>query len=154
MEMSGKKGIASVVATDCKITTAVNQDAEREMSVRDENMVKGKATAWGGLVLTFGGFAAAFGVAACCALPLLFLSLGLGTAWLTVIALAAVPYRGALLIVSALALMAGAGLLWRQQRSAMACDAGSYCTPPVFRLITLLGLALGAILLWAGYNYV
>jgi len=34
------------------------------------------------LLLAAGGLAAAFGAASCCALPLLFGSLSLGTAWL------------------------------------------------------------------------
>jgi mercuric ion transport protein len=46
----------------------------------------------GAALLTFGGLAAAFGLASCCALPLLLTTLGLGTAWLSGIALIA-SYR-------------------------------------------------------------
>jgi mercuric ion transport protein len=120
----------------------------------DGNSAARIPSAWGGLMLTLGGFAAAFSVAACCALPLLFLGLGLSTAWLTTIALIAVPYRGPLLIFSALALVAGAGLLWRQQRAAMSCKPGQYCVSPAVRFLTLAGLVMGAALLWAGYTYV
>lgn len=108
----------------------------------------------GGSFLTLGGLAAAFGLASCCALPLLLASLGLGTAWLTGVALAAVPHRNTLLMVSAVALCSGAVLLWRQQRRAMTCAPGGVCASPSVRALNLLGLVIGAILLWAGYTYV
>ncbi len=69
-------------------------------------------------LLTLSGLAAAFGVAACCALPLLLISLGLSTAWLGGIASVAAPNRTLLLVFAALALAGGAILLWRQQRHA------------------------------------
>lgn len=40
------------------------------------------ARPWGAMGLTVGGVAAAFSVAACCALPILLGSIGVGTAWL------------------------------------------------------------------------
>jgi mercuric ion transport protein len=113
-----------------------------------------KLTSLGGGLLTLGGLAAAFGVASCCALPLLLASFGLGTAWLTGVALTAVPYRNPLLILSAIALAGGAILLWRQQRAAMTCAADGVCVPPAIRVLNLLGLVAGAVLLWAGYTYV
>ncbi len=124
------------------------------MMAAEEQETPRKRMAWSGLMLTLGGFAAAFSVAACCALPLLFLSLGLGTAWLTTIALIAVPYRGPLLLGSALALIIGAGLLLRQQRIAISCKPGQTCASPSVRLLTLAVLVTGAVLLWAGYTYV
>jgi len=51
-------------------------------------------------------------------------------------------------------LLAGAGLLLRQQRAAVHCGPDSVCTPPWIRMLTLAGLVLGAALLWAGYRYV
>ena len=104
-------------------------------------------------LLTFGGLAAAFGVAACCALPLLMISLGLGTAWLGGIASVAAPIRSLLLVVAALALAGGAALLWRQQRHAATCGPNGVCTPPAVRLVTLVGLIVGIVLLIAGYLY-
>ncbi|MBN8907782.1 MAG: hypothetical protein J0H99_14365, partial [Rhodospirillales bacterium] len=62
---------------------------------------------------------AAFGVASCCALPFLLATLGLGTAWLGGIALLAAPHRLFLLAASALCLVAGAVLLWRQRGAAI-----------------------------------
>ena len=108
----------------------------------------------GGSLLTFGGMAAAFSVASCCALPLLLTSFGLGTAWLTGLAMAAVPYRNVLLAASAIALLGGAVLLWRQHRAAATCAPGGKCTPPIVRVLNLLGLLIGVSLLWAGYRYV
>lgn len=108
----------------------------------------------GAAVLTLGGIAAAFGVASCCALPILLTTAGLGAGWLSGIAIAASPYRTVLLSLSALFLIGGAILLWRQQRRAMTCGPDGVCTPPVVRAGLLIGLLLGATLLWLGYSYV
>jgi mercuric ion transport protein len=53
----------------------------------------------GAALLTLGGLAAAFGLASCCALPLLLTTLGLGTAWLSVVAVMAAPHRGVLTVI-------------------------------------------------------
>ena len=105
-------------------------------------------------LLTVAGLAAAFGVAACCALPLLLISLGLSTAWLAGIASFAEPNRDMLLVFAALALAGGAFFLWRQQRYAARCGPNGFCTPPAVRLLTLVGLLVGLVLLIAGYLYV
>jgi mercuric ion transport protein len=105
-------------------------------------------------LLTLGGLAAAFGVAACCALPLLLISLGLGTAWLGGVASVSAPNWSLLLVFAALALAGGAIYLWRQQRYASTCGPNGVCTPPVVRLLTLVGLIVGVVLLIAGYLYV
>jgi mercuric ion transport protein len=107
----------------------------------------------GAELLTFGGLAAAFGLASCCALPLLLTTLGLGTAWLTGVAVMAEPHRGVLLAIGALCLLGGAVLLWRQQRAATTCGPDGACTPPWVRAATLVGLLIGVGLLWAGYTY-
>ena len=107
----------------------------------------------GAMLITLGGLAAAFGVASCCALPLLLTTIGVSTAWLGGVALLAAPHRGALLIVGALCLVGGAALLWRQQRAASTCGPNGACTPPAVRVLTLVGLLIGAGLLWAGYAY-
>ena len=108
----------------------------------------------GASLLTLGGLAASFGLAACCALPLLLTTLGLGTAWLAGIATLAAPNRSLLLAVGALCLGGGAILLWRQQRHAASCGSNGICTPPLVRGLTLVGLLIGAALLYAGYLYV
>jgi mercuric ion transport protein len=97
--------------------------------------------------------AAAFGVASCCALPLLLTTVGVSTAWLGGVALLAAPHRAVLLTVGALCLAGGAMLSWRQQRSAATCGADGACTPPVVRVLILVGLLIGASLLWVGYAY-
>ena len=121
-------------------------------SVDASPQAEGPKASWPAL-LTFGGLAAAFGVAACCALPLLMISLGLGTAWLGGIASVAAPIRSLLLVFAALALAGGAALLWRQQRHAATCGPNGVCTPPAVRLVTLVGLIVGLVLLIAGYLY-
>ena len=104
-------------------------------------------------LLTFAGLGAAFGLAACCALPLLLISLGLSTAWLGGIASIAAPNRALLMAVAALTLGGGAVLLWRQQRHAATCGPNGVCTPPAVRALTLSGLIIGVVLLIAGYLY-
>ena len=105
-------------------------------------------------LLTFAGLSAAFGLAACCALPLLLISLGLSTAWLGGIASIAAPNRTLLLVFAALTLAGGAIFLWRQQRHAATCGPNGVCTPPAVRVLTLVGLIIGVVLLIAGYLYV
>ncbi len=108
----------------------------------------------GAALFTLAGLAAAFGLAACCALPLLLTTIGLSTAWLGGVALTTAPHRGALLAVGVFCLLGGAVLLWRQQRAAATCGPNGVCTPPAVRVLTFVGLLIGAGLLWAGYNYV
>lgn len=108
----------------------------------------------GAVTLTLAGIAAGFGVAACCALPILFASAGIGAAWLGGVAIVAAPYRTPLLVVGALCLIAGAALLLRQQLTAARCGPGGVCTPRWMRILTLAGLIFGAALLWGGYSYV
>lgn len=108
----------------------------------------------GAAIFTVGGVAAAFGVASCCALPILLTTAGLGAGWLGGIALVASPYRTLLLCLSALFLIGGAIMLWRQQRVAMTCESEGVCAPPAARAVLLIGLLLGVTLLWLGYSYV
>ncbi len=104
-------------------------------------------------LFTVAGLAAAFGVASCCALPLLLATIGAGTVWLGGVAVMAAPHRGMLLVVGALCLLGGAILLWRQQRAVAACGAKCGHTSSAVRALTLVGLLVGAALLWAGYTY-
>lgn len=109
---------------------------------------------FGAASLTLAGIAAAFGVAACCGLPILFASAGIGAAWLGGVGIAAAPYRTLLLALSALCLIAGAVLQFRQQVTATRCGPGGACTPRWARALTLVGLLIGAALLWLGWRYV
>ena len=125
-----------------------------DKSSADASSQGARPRASGSTLLMLGGLAAAFGVAACCALPLLMISLGLGTAWLGGIASVAAPIRSLLLLFAALALAGGGILLWRQQRHAATCGPNGVCTPPAVRSLTLIGLLVGIVLLIAGYFYV
>lgn len=107
----------------------------------------------GAALLTLGGIAAAFGVASCCALPILLTAAGLSAAWLGGVASLAAPYRTILLLVSALSLIGGAVLLWRMQQRARACGPGGIGARLALRVLLLVGLLTGAVLLWLGYSY-
>ena len=113
---------------------------------------RGKPRGIGAVVLTSGGILAGFAAAACCALPLLLGTLGLGSAWLFTVAAVAAPHRTALLIGGGAALALGAVLWWRQRTEV--CEPGAWCAKPRVRLLTLIGLLIGVILLVAGYVYV
>lgn len=100
-------------------------------------------------LLTLGGLAAAFCLAACCALPLLLTALGLGAAWLSGVALMAAPHRDLLTVIAVLGLLGGAVLLWRQQSA----TKDGACAPNWVRVLTLAGVLVGVALLWAGSVY-
>jgi mercuric ion transport protein len=102
-------------------------------------------------LLTVGGLAAAFGVAACCGLPLMLATFGLGTAWLGGFALVAAPHRLFLLATATVCLACAAVLLWRQR--AVVCVPGAVCTRPAIRGATMIGLFVGLVLLYLGYSY-
>ena len=108
----------------------------------------------GAVLLTLGGLAAALGVAACCALPFLLATAGLGTAWLYWIAVLAAPHRSFLLGAAAICLAGGAVLLWQQRSSAAICSPGGVCSHPAIRGVTLVCLLAGLVLLYLGYTYV
>lgn len=112
------------------------------------------AQARGATLFTVGGIAAAFGVASCCALPILLTTAGLGTAWLGGVATLAAPHRTLLLCLSALSLVGGAVLLGREQQRAISCGAEGTCSPVALRIALLAGLVAGAVLLCLGYSYV
>lgn len=114
---------------------------------RDERATAGA----GAVLLTISGLAVAFGTAACCGLPLILASLGLGSAWLIRPALLAAPHLALLLAISPLLLAGGAGLLWRQSRQT--CEGKAICGRPAVRALTLLCLLLGIALLYLGYAY-
>lgn len=106
----------------------------------------------GATLLTLSGLAAAFGVASCCGLPFLLATAGVGSAWLTGIAMFAAPHRPLLLTVAAICLVAGGVLLWRR-RPTVACATGAVCSKPAIRGMTVIGLVAGLVLLVIGYLY-
>lgn len=108
----------------------------------------------GAAILTVSGIVTAFGVASCCALPILLTTAGLSAAWLGGVAALAAPYRTVLLCLSALSLAGGAVFLWRIQLTARNCGPDGACTPVALRGLLLFGLVVGAVLLYLGYSYV
>jgi hypothetical protein len=80
-------------------------------TIDKRSMARRSANGSGAMLFTLGGLAAGFGVASCCALPLLLTTIGVSTAWLGGVALLAAPHRGVLLAVGALCLTGGAALL-------------------------------------------
>ena len=95
-------------------------------------------------LLTLSGLGAAFGLAACCALPFLFAGLGLGTAWLAGIAIFALYHRTAFIAVALIGLGGAAVLLWRQRRT---IKPGAWALTGAVWLI-------GVVLFYYGYTYV
>ena len=94
-------------------------------------------------LFTVGGIAAAFGLAACCALPMLLLSLGFGTAWLVGIGFYAGMHRPEFLAVAMAGLIGGAvTLLVYRKRISIAA-----------RSIMSGGLLAGTVMLYYGYIY-
>lgn len=94
-------------------------------------------------LLTLSGIGAAFGLAACCALPLLLLSLGFGTAWLVGIGFYAGLHRPEFLVVALAGLIGGAAtLVVYRRRIGMAA-----------RSAVSVGLLAGAVMLYYGDVY-
>ncbi|MCF3946166.1 mercuric reductase [Acidiphilium iwatense] len=106
----------------------------------------------GSAVLTVGGIIAAFGAASCCGLPFLLATAGLGSAWLTGIALLAAPNRLILLLVASVCLGAGA-VLFAWQQHPRACERGTWCARPQVRWLMIVGFVLGFGLLYLGYRF-
>ena len=107
------------------------------------------AKAAGALLLAFGGLAAAFGAAACCALPLLLAGVGLGSAWLIGVAAIAAPHRIALIPAAAICLVAG-GAVFAWHRRAIACGA---CGHRLVTPLVTITMALAAVLAVLGSIY-
>jgi len=106
------------------------------------------------VVFTATGVAAAFGLASCCAIPLLLYTLGIGTtAWLARIGIVSMQYRDLLTYAAVAGLGAGGFLLWRQWR-ARSCLPDSLCARPWVRLTTATALLVGWALLYYGYTSV
>ena len=96
------------------------------------------------MALAASGLASALAVASCCAMPIIFASLGLGAYWFAPVGAAAMPYDGPL---TALAVGAFLSSVFVVQRASKTCAPGDLCGNPIFRR-TIIGAALiGAALL-------
>ncbi|MGH6740995.1 MAG: mercuric reductase [Bradyrhizobium sp.] len=103
----------------------------------------------GALLLALGGLTAAFGAAACCALPMLLAGAGIGSTWLIGVAVIAAPHRIGLLAAAVLCLMSGTALFaWH--RRAVSCGA---CANRLVTSLVTITTALGIVLAALGYVY-
>ncbi len=104
------------------------------------------------LLLAAGGFAAAFGAASCCGLPVLLGSIGLGSGWLVGVAWLAAPHRTALLVAAVVFLAsAGAAFLWRRRLTA--CATGPFLGRTAATAALTAMLLIGSVLVLLGYLY-
>ena len=122
------------------------------MSLAESKVRGNEIRATGATLLTGAGLVAAFGAASCCALPLGLAMVGIGSAWLVPLAVLTFPYQSYLVLLAASSLIAGGVLLWR--REAVVCANGAFCERPVGRAVTMVALALGAVLAVLGYMFV
>lgn len=84
-----------------------------------------------GTVFAAGGFLAAFGVAACCALPLALSLLGISAASLVTVGMVTAPYQRELFYAAVVLVLGAAFVMWRRRR-ALACHPGTVCARPAF----------------------
>ena len=79
--------------------------------------------------LAAGGLLAAFGVASCCALPIVLSVLGISAASLTGIGFLAAQYQRELFLLAMLFVGAAGLVMWRQRQAR--CAPGGSCSRPV-----------------------
>ena len=101
-----------------------------------------KSTGAGALVT--GGIVSAFCLAACCAIPILLASVGIGAGWLMPVVSASQPYTTILTVFSAFALVASVVIVWRAPKH---CEPGSLCARSWFCWTVTGAAVVGAILL-------
>ena len=101
----------------------------------------------GGKILVAGGLLAALGASACCVLPFVLLTLGVGGAWMSNISWLA-PYEK--MFVGAAVLLIAAGF-WRVYRRPAACAADG-CAPPSSRAAKI-GLWIAALIVSAAITF-
>ena len=98
----------------------------------------------GAIALVTGGFASAFCLAACCALPFLLAGTGIGMAWLAPLVSFSQPHAGVLSAFSFVALVGSVGLVWHRSTR---CEAESLCATPAFRWTVTGAATIGLVLL-------
>jgi len=98
-----------------------------------------------------GGVLGAIGASSCCIIPLGFISVGMGGAWLgNVVALA--PYQPIFVAIAVACLGAGFYFAYRKP-STGACDAESACAPSISTRSTKIALWGGALLVATAIAY-
>jgi len=98
----------------------------------------------GAIALVTSGFATAFALAACCAIPIFLAGVGISANWLAPIVAVSQPHASLLTAVSFAALIASVIIVVRAPKH---CEPGSLCARPAFRWTIIGAAALGAILL-------
>jgi len=98
--------------------------------------------------LTVGGIAALL-TGACCVLPLVLISVGLGGAWLANLQLLE-PYRPLFITIALLALVYAG---WRLYRPAIECDAANVCAAPQAKRARKIGFGIVAMLLLITFSF-
>ena len=91
--------------------------------------------------LATGALLAAFGAAACCALPVALGAFGVGSAALLGIAAMVGPYQLYALAAAVICLLGAALLMWRQRR-VRGCGVAGPCRRPVLDRVTQVALVL------------
>jgi mercuric ion transport protein len=98
----------------------------------------------GVLALAASGFASALAVASCCAMPIVFASLGLGAYWFAPVGSAAMPYDGPLTAIAVGTLLSSVFVV---QRASTTCAPGDLCGNAIFRGSIIGAALIGAALL-------
>lgn len=106
--------------------------------------MKAQVKSSGAAALVASGIAAAFAVASCCALPVLFAGAGLSAYWLMPVAAFADPHRGLLTTLAVLALIGSIVVVLRARRT---CSPGDLCAQPAFRVAIVTTAIVGVVLL-------
>lgn len=96
------------------------------------------------MALSAAGLASAFAVASCCALPIIFATLGLGAFWFAPVGSAAMPYDGPLTALAVAGLLLSVVFVARASRT---CAPGDLCGRPLFRRGIIVVALLGALFL-------
>ena len=119
-----------------KIDTRGLQDYDATM--------KAETRSTGAVALVAGGVAAAFALAACCAIPVLLAGAGLSAHWLMPVAAFADPHRQ---LLTTLAIVALAGGLFAVLPVLRTCAPGDLCSRPAFRATIGVAAVAGVVLL-------
>lgn len=112
--------------------------------------MRDKARSGGVIALAGSGAAAAFALAACCAIPILLAGMGIGASWLVPVVSATMPHTALLTLFSVVAL---AGSVFLVVRAGRICQPGDLCARPAFRWSVIVTAAIGAVLLMLSKIY-
>lgn len=108
-----------------------------------------RPTGWQNL-LAAGGMIGALAASACCVLPLVFFSLGIGGAWMGNLT-ALYPYKPYFVTIAILFLAAGFFVAYRKPK--MAYEVGSYCATPASGRVIKISLWSAALLVLATLTF-